>query len=56
MTIALTGTGGIFTRLGLDLGGINEVNTFRGTTVATTRANNVRAQFNSADQSLVDTL
>jgi hypothetical protein len=36
-------------------GGLNEMNTFRGTTIGT-RANNIEAQFQSTDQNIVDTL
>jgi hypothetical protein len=56
MTIALTGTEGFFTRFGLFGGGLNEINLFRGTTVGITRVANLRAQFVSTDQQVLDQL
>lgn len=55
MTIALTGTGGIFTRLGVISGGLNELNAARGAAL-NTRDTTVRAQFQAAQQDVLDGL
>src|SRR5271166_5106879 len=53
MTISLSGTGGLFTRIGYLLGTLNYVNTGRGSNM-TTHLNNIRGQYLSADQVLAD--
>jgi hypothetical protein len=61
MTIALTGTGGLFTRVGRVGGLLNALNSFRGTANLSsasivsvgTGVDNLYAQFNSADQAIV---
>ena len=55
MTVTLIGTGGCFTRVGRMGGALNDTNTFRGTTLVT-KADNIRAQFASTNQQLVDDL
>lgn len=55
MAITLTGTGGIFTRLGKLAGGINEANTARATTL-TARVEAIDNQYEAAQQSLVDSI
>ena len=52
MAVSLIGTGGLFTRLGGILAGVNEVNTFVGTTEAT-RAATVLAQYLAQEQGTV---
>jgi hypothetical protein len=56
MTVALTGTGGLFTRLGKLIGGLNELNSYRGTTTIGARATAIQAQYESADQQIIDSL
>jgi len=64
MTIALTGTGGLFTRVGRCGGLLNAINAFRGTANLSaasivsigTGIDNVEAQFASTNQQLVDAL
>lgn len=50
--ITLTGTGGLFTRLGVIIKGINEVNAFLGTGAGTvgTRVNTIQDQYEATDQ------
>lgn len=55
MSVTLTGTGGLFTRLGKIIGGINEACTAVGAT-ANSRADAIAAQFASAQQDLIDGL
>jgi hypothetical protein len=52
MPVQLTGTGGLFTRLGLLLGGINEVNVQRNTTL-NTRVTNILAQYLTNQQAVI---
>lgn len=65
MSITLTGTGGLFTRLGKIAGGLNESNGFLATIVSPvtgsggttgTRATTIQAQYESADQNVIDSL
>ena len=57
MTIPLTGTGGLFTRLGKIGLLLNDLNSFRGTGTLGPDVDGIFAQFNSApDQSIVDSL
>lgn len=55
MSIPLTGTGGLFTRVGLLLGNLNAYNTWTATTTPP-YANDIQAQFQSTDQNLIDGL
>lgn len=55
MAITLTGTGGIFTRLGKLAGGINEANTARASTL-TARVEAIDNQYEAAQQSVVDSI
>lgn len=55
MSIPLTGTGGLFTRMGVIGGTINAINTARGTTVPS-HIGNVQSQFTSTDQNLINSL
>lgn len=52
MSVTLTGTGGLFTRLGLLMGGIAEHNT--NCTTINTRANTIQDQFEAALQYIID--
>lgn len=54
MSIPLTGTGGLFTRIGAEVAGINEAST-SGTT-ANTRVGTILAQFASTDQKVTANL
>lgn len=64
MTIPLTGTGGLFTRVGTMGGLLNDVNSFRGTanlTAASIKSigpavDSIAAQFDSTDQNLINGL
>lgn len=53
MGIPLTGTGGLFDRLGHLFGLINIVNTHRGTTVPT-HINTIQADYQTTDQNVID--
>ena len=55
MSIPLTGTGGLFERLGKLIGGLNEVTTFQGSTL-TARAAALQAQYAASDEDLIDSL
>lgn len=53
MAIALTGTGGLYTRIGQIIGGINEVQTLINTTLLD-RVDDIDDEFEAAQQQLVD--
>lgn len=53
MTIAFDGSGGLFTRLGSILGGINAVNVFRNTTLSS-RITTIGAEYASNDGEVLD--
>lgn len=55
MTIPFTGTGGFFTRVGLEAGTIAAINTHRGTTIGGA-VTNIHDEYLAEDQELVDTL
>jgi hypothetical protein len=55
MAIALTGTGGFFTRLGKIIKGLNDLDTYRGTGL-NTRVSTIRAEFASNQQDVMDGL
>lgn len=55
MGIPLTGTGGLFTRVGLTGGILNSINTYRGSTIPP-KVNNLQSQFDATDQNLIDLL
>lgn len=55
MSIPLTGTGGLFTRIGLLLGSLNAINNFRGT-VLPPAIDDIQAQYATADQIVVDNI
>jgi hypothetical protein len=55
MTIPLTGTGGLFTRLGAMFGIFRLINTFRGSTIPP-KVNALQSQFDTTDQFLADNL
>jgi hypothetical protein len=55
MAITLTGTGGLFTRLGLIFGMVEDFNTYRGTTIPT-KFTTLQDQYLASDQDVVDGL
>lgn len=55
MAVTLTGTGGLFTRLGKTYGEVIRVNAFRGSSL-TTAVDGIQGQYQSANQEVVDNI